>query len=546
MPRALFPALAAAAVVAAFLPSLGNGFVNFDDGWYLVLNPNFKGWTWEHLRWMFTPWPRGGHYAPLTWMSLALDWSLWGMRPLGYHLTSLALHAAGAAAFYAVARRLFERVRADRAAEAALLASLFFALHPLRVESVAWASERRDVLSGLFYLLTLRFYLDRRLGPSLACFAASLLSKGMAMTLPLALVLLDFYPLRRLSLAPEAWLKPPERSVWLEKLLFLAPAAAIAGVTLHLQVASGSAWALEKIPVLWRAGTACYGLMFYIAKTLLPVGLAPLYPMPPDAAAMAPTFALCGLGVAAATGLALLAARQGRPALLAVWAFYAVTLAPVSGLVQIGPQIAADRYSYLPCLGFALLFGWGVSRLASRTSLIVGSLWILFLAGLTWKQTGVWRDAETLWAATAAAHPRHAQARLFLGNLRAEQSRPDEAEALFRKALALEPGYGAAHNNLANLLVRMGRDRESLAHYGAAAEASPGHKAVHYNWGIALMRLGRGREAAEHFRQELLLDPGHEPSRRALGSALLMGKTPKKKSPREAKLPAGEHAQGGI
>lgn len=545
MRRAFFPALVAAAAFAAFLPSLGNGFINLDDGWYLVNNHEFKGWTLEHLRWMFTPWPRGGHYSPLTWMSLALDWSLWGMRPMGFHLTSLALHAAGAAVFYLVALRLFEEARAPGQAGAALLAALFFAVHPLRVESVAWASERRDVLSGLFYLLTIHFYLRRRLGAGLACFAASLLSKGMAMTLPFALILLDLYPLGRISSSPRAWLRPPERSVWLEKVLFLAPAAAIAGVTVHLQVASGSVWALEKIHVLWRVGVACYGLMFYVAKTLLPLSLSPLYPMPSNLPAMAPTFALCALGAAAVTALAVLRAKR-QPALVAVWAFYALSIAPVSGLVQIGPQIAADRYSYLPCLGFALLYGWAVSRLPARAAMAAGGMSVLLLAGLTWRQTSVWRDSETLWAATAAAYPRHAPARLFLGNLSAGQGKDEEAAALFLEALSIEPRYGAAHNNLANLLVRMGREQKSLDHYAAALEASRGHKAVHYNWGVALLRLGRGSEAARHFRQELTIDPGHEPSRKALAAALLMEKRPLKKRLREARLPAEKHAQGGT
>ncbi|MBI4677797.1 MAG: tetratricopeptide repeat protein [Elusimicrobia bacterium] len=521
MSRRLFspPILVALAAIAAFLPSLGNGFVNLDDGWYLLTNPHFKGWTLENIKWMFTPWPRGGHYAPLTWMSFGLDWSLWGMRPMGYHLTSNLLHAGGAVAFYFVGLRLFEDARTPKPDAAAFLAALLFAVHPLRVESVAWASERRDVLSGLLYLLTIHFYLRRRLAASLACYAASLLSKSMGMTLPFALILLDFYPLARLPASPRGWVRPPERAVWLEKLPFLALAAAIAAVTVKLQVASGAAWPVEKLSAVWRVGVACYGLMFYLAKTALPLGLVPLYPMPSRIEDMAPVLALSILGGVCATALCALRAKRS-PALLTVWAFYAVSLAPVSGLAQIGPQIAADRYSYIPCLGWALLLGWGVSRLPRNGAWAAGGLWILLLAGLTWRQTGIWRDSETLWTATAASYPRHAPSRLFLGNIMDGQGRADEARGYYLEALSLEPGYGAAHNNLANLLVRLDRGEEALGHYEAALRASPGHQAVHYNWGVALLRLGRRGEAAEHFRQELGLAPDHEPSLRGLEAAL--------------------------
>ncbi|MBI5624815.1 MAG: tetratricopeptide repeat protein [Elusimicrobia bacterium] len=543
VPAFLAPALAA---LAALWPCLGNGFVSWDDDRFILRNPHFQGWTMENLRWILTPsWPQGGHYDPLTWLSFSLDWSIWGLDPFGFHLTSLLIHAAGAAVFYAVARRLLAAAGASRAELSALFAAVFFAVHPLRVESVAWATERSDVLSGLFYLLTVLFYLDRKMRLSLACFAASLLSKSIGMTLPLVLVLLDLCPLGRLPASPARWLDKGYRAVWKEKLPFLLLALAAAGVAAYLQLGSGAMRGLDSLSLLERAGIAAYAMAFYVGKTVFPASLLPLYPMPPDLGVLSWRMVLSATTLALVTTLAVMRARS-RPAFLAAWAFYIITVLPVSGLAHTGPQLAADRYTYLSCLGWALLGGWAVALLPGPKAWLAGSAWLLTLGSLAWSQCGVWKDTETLWRTTAEKDPGHFVARNFLANIRAGQGRDREALELYFQALSLHPGYGSAHNNLGNLLVRSGRPEDSLPHYEAALKASPGHRAVHYNWGLALMLLGRGSEAAGHFREELLLEPGHEPSKKALEAALRLKKRPEKKSPQEAKPPAGKNAQGGI
>jgi tetratricopeptide (TPR) repeat protein len=513
--RGLARILIILAAALAFRPILDNGFVDWDDAWYLLRNPHFKGWTLDNLKWMFSLWPDGGHFCPLTWLTYAVDWSLWGMNPRGYHLTSLLLHAAAALAFHAAALRLLAKAGAPRPEAAALFAALFFAVHPLRVESVAWASERRDVLSGLFYMLTILFYAERRPRAAWACFAACLLSKAMAMTLPAILVLLDIYPLGRLPADPRRWTGRSLRPVWAEKAAFLLPAVAIALVTFRLQADAGAVWDLEKLSSGWRMGIALHGFTFYIGKTLFPAGLLPLYPIPPDPASMLGPMALGAAGTAAITALAVLWAKR-RPALLSVWAFHLISLLPVCGLVQLGSQFAADRYTYIPCLGWALLFGWAVCLLPGRRAWLAGGSWVLMLGCLAWVQCGVWRDRESLWTVTAAKDPRHFIARNMLANIRAEQGRTAEALALYDESLSIHPGYGSAHNNLGNLFVRLGREREALSHYTEALKASPGHKAIHYNWGLALEKLGRPDEAAEHYRRELTIDPGHAESRQAL------------------------------
>lgn len=353
--------------VATFLPALQNGFIDWDDYETLLNNPHYRGVGWTELRWMFTTFHMG-HYQPLSWMTFGLDYLLWGMEPFGYHLTNLLLHAANAVLFYFVAVRLLGLALSGPNAPrefplqvAAGFAALLFSIHPLRVESVAWATERRDVLSGLFflgtilcYLRTVTFQTSNRSRPwwmtaSVLIYGFSLLSKASGVTLPLILLLLDVYPLGRVGGGPGRWFGPEARRVYWEKLPFLLLALG-AGVSASIaQYQAGAMIPLDKYGVLPRLAQAFFGVVFYLWKTMMPVGLSPLYELPAHLNPWDWRFLLAGV-VVLVVSTTLFVARRRWPAGLASWLWYIVILAPVLGIAQSGQQMVADRYSYLSCL----------------------------------------------------------------------------------------------------------------------------------------------------------------------------------------------------
>src|SRR5438132_2776639 len=378
--RWLAPLLVALFTLAAFLPALQNQFVNWDDKDNFLDNPHYRGLGWTHLRWMWTT--HLGHYIPLTWMTLGLDYLLWGMNPVGYHLTSLVLHAANAVVFFFVVCRILtlalpapsERGHALTAGFAALV----FAIHPLRVESVAWVTERRDVLSGLFYLLTILVYLrDCERGErgrgwywlSVAVFVCALLSKSMVVNLPVVLLILDVYPLRRLGGAI-GWWSEPARRVYVEKIPFVLLAAAASAIAVMAQVSIHAALPLAQLGVPSRLAISAYGLSFYLGKMIVPVNLSPIYELPRTVSPWAMPFIL-SFGLAVAITAIVLTLRRRVLGLPAAWLAYLVVLLPVLGIFQSGPQIAADRYTYLAGLGWAILAGAGLLSSWSRLPLLL-------------------------------------------------------------------------------------------------------------------------------------------------------------------------------
>src|SRR5438132_10798695 len=363
----LVPVLIALVTFAAFLPALQNQFVDWDDAANFLDNPHYRGLAWTHLRWMWTT--HLGHYIPLTWMTLGLDYLLWGMNPLGYHLTNLLLHAANAVVFFFVVLRILTRAlpspseRGHALAVSAGFAALVFAIHPLRVESVAWVTERRDVLSGLFYLSTILMYLQacergaRGRGGywlSVAVFVCALLSKSMVVNLPVVMLILDVYPLRRLGGAI-GWWSEPARRVYLEKIPFVLLAAAASAIAVMAQSSVHAAASLAQLGVPGRLAVAAYGLSFYLEKMVAPLNLSPLYELGTVNPWATPFLLSYGV-VLALTALAL-AFRHRLPGLPAAGLAYVVILLPVLGIFQNGPQIAADRYTYLAGMGWAIFGG---------------------------------------------------------------------------------------------------------------------------------------------------------------------------------------------
>lgn len=542
--RWLVPCIIGVATATVFLPALQNGFVNWDDDGNFLNNPNYRGLGWRQLGWMLTTFHMGP-YQPLSWLTLGLDYLIWGMTPFGYHLTNLLLHAATAVVFYFVAARLLSLAFSSSREELFILlgagsAALLFALHPLRVESVAWVTERRDVLSGLFFLLAVRFYLEaataktaarykKWLALTLVVYVLSLLSKAVAVTLPVVLLVLDFYPLGRLGGTYRQWFTGTNRTVWIEKIPFVLLAAIAGWVALLGQYTSVAVRSLEQTSVPERVAQAVYGLVFYLRKTVAPAGISPLYQRPENFDPLDWPYLGSGIVVLGLT-VALIALRRRWPAGLAAWGYYLALVLPVSGIVQAGPQLVADRYSYLSCLGWALLVGGGVVNLcacsekhgrmfAVATSLLV-MLATIALGSLAWRQTQVWHDTETLWRHAVTLDPESSIARNQLGNALADRGALDEAIEQYRQALRIRPGYAGAHYNLALALADRGDLERAMQQYEAAVRFDPVNANAHNNLGAILARRGELDAAIEHYQQALQIRPEFPEARDNLSRAL--------------------------
>ncbi|MBL8857501.1 MAG: hypothetical protein JNL28_03220 [Planctomycetes bacterium] len=499
--RAVLCALLVAVLTTiAFQPAFDGQWLHWDDDKNFVEFETWRGLSLEHVKWMFTTFHQGP-YQPLSWLTLGIDHALWGMDPRGYHVTNVLIHAAAGAAFFACARALFGQVRPLAQSRpwmidaAALVAALAFAAHPLRTESVAWVTERRDVLSGLFFALCLWMYLrftastgrarTRRLVWALVFYVASLLSKGLGFPLPLALLVLDTLVLGRwngtLSGAASA-AGVSFVALAREKIPFLIPAVLAAVVAwIGQRTHTTVMLTLDSYPFDSRLVQSCYSLFFYAWKTLWPADLIPLVPLPHPLVAGEPRFVIAVVAVLATAALAWIVRRRA-PAVGAALLAYAILLAPVSGLTQTGPQLVADRYSYLPCMPLALLFGGALlfAARAQRTWLFAAGLALtLVLVPLSRAQARVWRDDVSLWTKTCAVRPDDAPAfrNLMLAYMRPAEARMDTdpagAISLFEaglevgaRCLAAGPDAGtlanlsSIHNSLAT--IQPEREREHL------------------------------------------------------------------------------------
>jgi tetratricopeptide (TPR) repeat protein len=523
------------AVLAAFWPTLSGDFITWDDDANFLNNPHVRELSWRNLRWMLTTFHMS-NYQPLSWLIASLEHALWGMRPAGYHATSLVFHILNAVLFYLVATRLL-RLAAPAADDAALplaavSAALFFALHPLRVESVAWLSGQHDLQAGAFYLLAILCYLRAGADPArrrrwlagcAALFAASLLCKANGITLPVVLLLLDFYPLRRLPADPRKWREPEHRRIWLEKLPLFALAAVAGGVSL---VARHQGGVLQQYSLGFRVQQAIYGLALYLGNTVFPVGLMPFHPVPQDLR-LPPAVVGGSAGLVLAVTAVLLCQRRRWPGALLAWACYVVTLLPVLGLVSVGTQLTADRYTYLPSMAWAVLVGAAVlaGLRRSGTRLVLGAglgAILLTFAGLSWRQSSLWHDSETLFRHVLAQRQDIPEVHNNLGFVLVNQRRTEEGMAEYRKALAIDPNFTKAMNNLGLALLGQGRYPEAIAQYRKALDLEPDYAFGHNNLGLALMYLDRPADALPHFQKALDLVPEYVLAHVNLGGALLM------------------------
>jgi Flp pilus assembly protein TadD len=493
--------------LAAFSPLCSDAyeFLNLDDPLYVSRNPQVQaGLTPGGVAWAFTTY-HADNWHPLTWLSLELDGQFYGLHPAGYHLTNVLLHVAAVLLLFAVLRSLTGAVW-----RSAVVAALF-GLHPLRVESVAWIAERKDVLGAFFWMLTLAAYARyagrphwSRYLPVVLVFALGLMAKSMLVTLPCVLLLLDAWPLGRLGSTPRSWLP-----LVLEKLplLFLAAGACV----LTLRAQGKLVMPLERYPFAVRLENALVSYVRYLAKAAWPSGLALQYPHPGDTLSPAEVGG-AALLLAAATTAALRWRRPG-PYLPVGWFWYVGTLVPVIGLVQVATQALADRYTYIPLVGIFLALTWGAADLAARwrcqrlAALVAGAA-VVALAVLTWGQVHYWRDSRTLWAHTLeVTGDGNALAHNGLGVACLKAGRLDEAAHEFTAALRLRPAYADAHYNLGVVWLRRQDPAEAAPCFEAALRCDPNHLRALKSLGLALLVGGRGEEAEGYFTRAWDADP---------------------------------------
>jgi protein O-mannosyl-transferase len=500
--------------VLVYLPALTNGFTNWDDTGYVVENVHLHPFDSRFVAWAFTTFQQG-NWHPLTWLSLGIDRAVFGLAPLGYHLTNALLHGVTTFVAVQVVGRLFAQARRawDREGLAATaLVGLLFAAHPLHVESVAWVSERKGLLCGLFYLLAalsyLRFAQYRRPGAylaSLVSFALALMAKPMAVSLPVILLVLDAYPLARMT-------KPGLARVMLEKVPFIALAMVSSLVTLLAQAKAGAVLAVSYVGIASRLWGAARGVGFYLAKTVFPVDLVPVYPLEHGVSPWRWDFLLSLALVLAATGVAI-HLRRRVPVVAALWAAFLTMLLPVIGLVQVGEQAAADRYMYLPLLVPAIGMVALCHRLwqvQPRTRIILAATSIVAIIGLTVltvRQIGVWRDSLTLWTWVVAKQPRVAIAHYNLGEYLRKKGDWDGAALHWRRAVEVQPEFSWPLNQLGNLAVRRGEIEEARSYYERATNANVRDAVAQYNFAGFLEDQGQLAEARVHYELFLRYAP---------------------------------------
>lgn len=508
--------------VLAFLPygqTFEHDFIDFDDNEYVTENAVVRsGLTWAGVRWALTAF-HSGNWHPLTWMSHMLDVSLFGMDAGRHHLMNAFIHALSTALLFLALYRMTGAVWPS-----AFVAALF-GVHPLHVESVAWVAERKDVLSGFFFMLVLLSYerYARRGGTGryllvATCFALGLLSKSMLVTVPFVLLLLDVWPLGRTSFAAAAdgsrGAAVPFSKPLIEKLPFFFMTIAVSVITVAAQREGGAMNLMERelLPFGARLANAAVSYAAYLWKTFWPQSLAFIYPHQ-GANLSGWKVALSAAALVSATSMVM--RRFRRPYLAVGWFWYMGMLVPVIGLVQVGKQAMADRYTYLPLIGIFIMIAWFFEDLASGASPLrkkiiacaAGAvLLVLLIAAIV--QASYWRDYSTLLRHATMAAPDNWIAHRMLGNELADKGLTDEAIAQYRESIRIQPWNSFAHNNLAVELARQGRHPEAIKHYREAVRIRPAFAEAHNNLGNALAVTGRRDEAIERYREALGLRPG--------------------------------------
>jgi protein O-mannosyl-transferase len=506
-------------VWVAFGQAIHYGFVNFDDDVYVYKNEKVTGGlTRTGVYWAFTH-VHSSNWHPITWLSHMLDCQFYGLNAGGHHATNILIHALTCVLLFLLLRRMTGFLWRS------LFVAVVFAVHPLRVESVAWIAERKDVLSGLFFVITIAVYfwyarrawsLGRYLLVALM-YSLAILSKPMVVTLPFVLLLLDYWPLNR-SMTPENRLIP-----WrciLDKVPLLALSAAMCVVTVLAQHE-----AVSPLPLTLRLSNAAVSSIVYLRQMFFPSGLVVLYPFPEHGFPRAEIFSVGCLLIAISAVVFLV--RRNYPWLLVGWLWYLGMLVPVIGILQVGAQAHADRYTYLPQIGLCIALTWSVAELAGRWrphNMMLSSVAVvvvIMLVVCAHKQTAYWQNSRTLWTHTMALTSDNIVAQNNLGNALLDEGKVDEAIPHFKEARRIKPEDAKAAFNLGNALIQKGELTEGIANLSQALQLKPDYAEAHINLGSALLKTGRVDDAAGHFQKALQLEPAQPSAWNDLGYARL-------------------------
>ena len=497
---------------AAFEGVKNNSFVNYDDNVYVTENPSVQGGlNLKSIQWAFTS-LYAGNWHPLTWLNHAIDCSVFGPDPAGHHLVSVGFHIANVILLFLILKKMTGAIWPS-----AFVAAVF-GLHPLGVESVAWVAERKNVLSNFFAFLTIWAYLWYAQKPGLwryvliaVLFAAGLLSKSMLVTLPFVLILLDYWPIGRFgNLKGRQWLW---RAI-VDKTLLLAMSAASCVVTYLAQAWSEALLDIVAAPLSLRFGNAVVSYVGYIGKVFYPAALAVLYPLDLNGLKlwqMAAAFAAVLI-----ISLAVIAAGRRRRYLLTGWFWYLGTLVPVIGLVQVGEQSMADRYTYLPGIGIYIIIVWLAGdvitkfRLPKGVVAPAGAMVLAMLFLITRAQVGYWKDSLTLCEHTLAITKNNYVIQSNCGDALKTAGRLDEAIAHYRQAIEINPRYAIAHNNLGCVLSDKGLLPEATAEFKLATEIMPSYIKALNSYGAVLAMQGQFAQAISKFARSLSIMPNYK------------------------------------
>ena len=547
-----------AVVFAIYFPAVNCEFVKYDDDKYVTDNRHvLEGLSWEGVRWAFTT-GHASNWHPVTWLSHMLDCTLFGTRAWGHHLVNVLLHTANTVLLFLVLRRM------TGSTWASWFVAAVFGLHPLHVESVAWVAERKDVLSTLFWILTMwayAAYCERpriwRYLSTVGLFALGLMAKPMLVTLPFVLLLLDYWPLYRLSAAnPKSEARPgfanrlrrgenPKQiqiteiqntkqvtgskqktaiGLLLEKIPFFILSAVSSVVTVMVQRAGGAVPTVEALGLRARAANAIVSYVGYITKMFWPTKLAALYPHPVSAIP-AIAVASCGLALVVLTVVFLWLGR--RHGYFAVgWLWYVGTLVPVIGLVQAGMQSMADRYTYVPMTGLVIIIAWWVRELVESrrrfrfAAAIAAGAVLVACAVCTRQQIRYWRDSASLFEHTLSVTSDNWLIHNNYANILKEKGRYEEAIEHFKEAIRIKPSSAEVYNNLAGALGKAGRAEEEIECYRKALALKGDFVVGHYNLAAALSRQGKRDEAVAEYRKALELQPDYADALSNLGFEL--------------------------
>jgi protein O-mannosyl-transferase len=511
-----------AAVAIAYWPTHRFGFVRFDDPTYVTENPHIvSGLTWSGIQWAFTS-GYGANWHPLTWVSHMLDVQLFGFDGGAHHVTNIVIHALTTVLLLGVMFRM------TGALWRSVVVAALFGLHPIHVESVAWVAERKDVLSAFFWVLTLWAYTSYVRRPRatayawvVGMFALGLMSKPMVVTLPFVLLLVDLWPFRRIELN-ENWWTSARPLIW-EKLPLFGLSVASSVITFLVQRQGGTVASSAGLPLAGRLGNALIAYVGYIAKMFWPLHLAAYYPY---ARPLPTTLVMVSALLLIVASIAAIALARRHPYVLVGWLWYLGTLIPAIGIVQVGTQSMADRYTYIPLIGISIILAWGVADALSRwpqsklATASVATVALLVCTIATRLQVRYWESSTTLWKHALAVTTDNYAAHTYYGNALATAGDVPGAIAQYTEAIRIRPDYPEAHNNIGPALAGQGKLEEAINHFKEAIRLRPNYADAYSNLGVALATGGKFDEAITQYRQSIKLDPDNARTHMNLGISL--------------------------